>query len=445
MAGKKLKLISWELVDDKKLVKHLDYSSFHHNTSVIPLDFYKFFNLSDVKKEKIEINLINENNEKFNAYFRYSDSSRATPVHLIVWSKEFSNYLKLNFPSWERIEKGSKPKGLKLFFEKTISEFAFNVYTNENLKNVIPVVDSFVYPNNKLGKGSGESTLFIGPQKESTFKFWGQFGDVISINLLKQNLLNYYFEIKEEFNFPSQKYKNSLKMKLEFDKLYYYIIELSETSILKYEIYTGNTDESRVYLKPADKVSKELNNVLRKLSIDSFTEFQIEKFNQKNFKLLINNPKKIANENKNTQPKVSENIGDTLLPHLVERRLNTFVSNFKLVSDLKKLYNSCQFCDEEFEFYLDSNSKITRYSEAAHIQPKSEGGIDSLSNVLCLCANCHALFDLGTYYIDDNLIVRKSDRVLQSYEESYFNYLQLNENHKLDIKFIKYHRKLTKN
>ncbi|MFD1469245.1 YDG/SRA domain-containing protein [Hymenobacter caeli] len=45
------------------------------------------------------------------------------------------------------------------------------------------------------------------------------------------------------------------------------------------------------------------------------------------------------------------------------------------------------------------------YAEAAHIRPLGapHHGPDALANVLCLCANHHVLFDLGSFGINDNL------------------------------------------
>jgi putative restriction endonuclease len=67
------------------------------------------------------------------------------------------------------------------------------------------------------------------------------------------------------------------------------------------------------------------------------------------------------------------------------------------VSDwVKKVHNDkCQFC---------STTLVTRvgtYSTGAHIQGlgRPHNGKDETSNLLCLCPNCHVLFDKGVLYI----------------------------------------------
>jgi putative restriction endonuclease len=67
------------------------------------------------------------------------------------------------------------------------------------------------------------------------------------------------------------------------------------------------------------------------------------------------------------------------------------------VSDwVKKIHNDrCQFC---------STTLVTRvgtYSTGAHIQGlgRPHNGKDETSNLLCLCPNCHVLFDKGVLYI----------------------------------------------
>ncbi|KOV22240.1 hypothetical protein ADK58_28110 [Streptomyces sp. XY152] len=43
------------------------------------------------------------------------------------------------------------------------------------------------------------------------------------------------------------------------------------------------------------------------------------------------------------------------------------------------------------------------YSEAAHIRAREHGGPDLTENLLCLCPNCHVLFDAGAYVLTDDL------------------------------------------
>jgi len=103
-----------------------------------------------------------------------------------------------------------------------------------------------------------------------------------------------------------------------------------------------------------------------------------------------------------------------------------------LVSDwVKKIHNDrCQFC---------STTLVTRvgtYSTGAHIQGlgRPHNGKDETSNLLCLCPNCHVLFDKGVLYIaNDNRTVINIISGLQSP-------MNLHEKHILDNSAIAHHR-----
>ncbi|MFI5773141.1 HNH endonuclease [Streptomyces sp. NPDC051658] len=72
------------------------------------------------------------------------------------------------------------------------------------------------------------------------------------------------------------------------------------------------------------------------------------------------------------------------------------------VRKLKQWYqNSCQICATT----LFLPSPRHRYSEAAHIRAREHGGPDLTENLLCLCPNCHVLFDAGAYVLTDDLAV----------------------------------------
>lgn len=63
--------------------------------------------------------------------------------------------------------------------------------------------------------------------------------------------------------------------------------------------------------------------------------------------------------------------------------------NSYLFSLIKKYRNyTCQFCSTRLPI---GDGRF--YVEACHINSKSEGGKDKLSNVLVLCPNCHKVFD----------------------------------------------------
>ncbi|MFG3253642.1 YDG/SRA domain-containing protein [Streptomyces sp. NPDC048172] len=76
----------------------------------------------------------------------------------------------------------------------------------------------------------------------------------------------------------------------------------------------------------------------------------------------------------------------------------------KVVREVKKIYgDTCQICHLRLEVSSEGNA----YSEGAHIHAlgKPHDGPDVIENVLCLCPNCHILFDRGVLMINDDLEV----------------------------------------
>ena len=133
-----------------------------------------------------------------------------------------------------------------------------------------------------------------------------------------------------------------------------------------------------------------------------------------------------------------------LLPELVapvgnstpERRssgvIQRIVRNSKVTQFIKALYdNRCQFC--EIQLMTSSGG----YSEGAHIRPLggTHQGSDTTENILCLCANCHTLFDKGALYVDEVSLTVKST----IYSEYTKNLVILNK-HQIDISNLEYHR-----
>ena len=130
---------SWERISKDTTIKNLDYSSFKHKTTVIPIPFYEFFNLDIKSNEKVYFDLIADDNQKFPVYVRHADKSRTTPAKLLCWNKEFNNYLQNKYPQWETISTFSKTSAFKLTFIKLENQDAFLIDTNEEtyLKNLV--------------------------------------------------------------------------------------------------------------------------------------------------------------------------------------------------------------------------------------------------------------------------------------------------------------------
>ncbi|GHH03964.1 YDG/SRA domain-containing protein [Streptomyces rubradiris] len=74
------------------------------------------------------------------------------------------------------------------------------------------------------------------------------------------------------------------------------------------------------------------------------------------------------------------------------------------------------------------------YSEAAHIQALGapHNGADIVGNILCLCPNCHVLFDAGAIYLRDDLVVMAG--------ETEVGPLRLDSRHQIRLECVRSHR-----
>jgi putative restriction endonuclease len=105
----------------------------------------------------------------------------------------------------------------------------------------------------------------------------------------------------------------------------------------------------------------------------------------------------------------------------------------RAVKEVKALHDDrCQFCETQLTVGQGF------YSEAAHIQGlgKPHDGPDDLSNLLCLCANCHVQFDKFGIYIDEQDVVR------QTRDQAKLGELRRNRGHRIDDERIRYHQSL---
>lgn len=87
-----------------------------------------------------------------------------------------------------------------------------------------------------------------------------------------------------------------------------------------------------------------------------------------------------------------------------EVTVKRIVRNYEVAASLKRLYShTCQVCRIRLE------TAAGPYAEAAHIRPLGipHNGPDTLDNLLCLCPNCHVLFDGHALTVDSEGIIRR--------------------------------------
>ena len=106
------------------------------------------------------------------------------------------------------------------------------------------------------------------------------------------------------------------------------------------------------------------------------------------------------------------------------------IRDSKVANEVKNIYEyKCQICCTKLV------TPVSKYAEGCHIKPLGipHNGKDNLGNILCLCANCHVLFDYHALTILDDFTILETGKKLN-----------LDPSHKINIENIKYKRNISK-
>lgn len=127
----------------------------------------------------------------------------------------------------------------------------------------------------------------------------------------------------------------------------------------------------------------------------------------------------------------------TETPDVPARRRQALVQSLARDSGLKRQVKQwyqdvCQMC----RTVLRIPSPAGTYSEAAHIQALGapHGGPDRIENLLCLCPNCHILFDNGARYLTDDL------RIVDAIDGREVGTLAVHPHHRIGTAYVRKHR-----
>ncbi|CAM5630988.1 YDG domain-containing protein OS=Streptomyces rimosus subsp. rimosus (strain ATCC / DSM 40260/ JCM 4667 / NRRL 2234) OX=1265868 GN=SRIM_019565 PE=4 SV=1 [Streptomyces rimosus subsp. rimosus] len=109
------------------------------------------------------------------------------------------------------------------------------------------------------------------------------------------------------------------------------------------------------------------------------------------------------------------------------------IRDSKVVAEVKEMYdNACQICGTRLVVSPGGDA----YSEAAHIHAlgKPHDGPDKTWNVLCLCPNCHVLFDRGALQLTDDF------DVIDGLTQKFVRALHRKKEHHLRVDCVRQHR-----
>ena len=152
--------------------------------------------------------------------------------------------------------------------------------------------------------------------------------------------------------------------------------------------------------------------------------FRIEKLPTSDFEQL---PEGIPDENSANVDTPSGNETPPKRQFMVTRTVrSTAVGEW-----VKRLHNfTCQICSSRLLTMAGA------YAEACHIKPlgRPHNGPDTPENILCLCPNCHVLFDELALWISDDLFI-----------EGRNNSLRVDPRHAISVEMLRGHRRMCGN
>ena len=125
--------------------------------------------------------------------------------------------------------------------------------------------------------------------------------------------------------------------------------------------------------------------------------------------------------------------GEDLPPLRRASVINRRVRDTEVAASVKRLYgNKCQMCGTQLK------TAAGAYAEAAHIRPLGipHNGPDVLSNLLCLCPNCHTEFDGHAVAVDgEGRVYRFGHQIGE---------LHVRPEHELDFSQLAYHQEISR-
>jgi putative restriction endonuclease len=131
-------------------------------------------------------------------------------------------------------------------------------------KEKMTVPDCWV-SKNKIGSAHGEAKFYIGNENSELFDFFDNFNRKCVI--LKSDLIKYLEEIKSEYFYPEQPYKNKNDLP-KLWKEYFYEINSFKNEIIYFNIqHQSQIAPPRVYINSKDKIY----NLIRKISLPNIT------------------------------------------------------------------------------------------------------------------------------------------------------------------------------
>lgn len=252
-----------------------------------------------------------------------------------------------------------------------------------------------VHKNYKLmtTKGMGEARIYVGHDEVALDEFF-ELDNIESFIFLKNDLLNYIKEAKDEFFNPVQQYKNDISQ--------YYVsnvqlIENCKDNILKLHFVKKYDSQRRYYLVLADKESRSNYNYFRFIALPRVTKLCLVKIQdvKTNKKYIYMKPVFYIDEKEKA---VDEDVEIIKLKNIIGTGTRKRQAQYR-----RQLLDEMSCC---------IITKVTedRILEACHIKPynkcENEHEQYDVNNGIIMTPTYHVLFDLGFIsFKDDGTII----------------------------------------
>lgn len=403
---------SWKTIDDNKILKELDLSSFSYKVSVVPQDFYSFFN---IEEEDFDI-VLKTDKHSYSASLKWAREK--SPVVRLWWKEDFSEALKEKFPKWINRKKGDKFSNMKLIFEKTADKKVFNVSFKDDS-------DGLVFghiPGVSVGDvfESRKELSEYGLHAPTMAGIWGRENEGSCSIVLSggyeddiDNLDYILYTGQGGQDAPGGKQVSDQEFSrgnkgLQLSCEYGLPVRVTRGHQVNNGPESGYRYDGLYYVTSYERIIGKSGHYICRFHLES--------------ELSISDLEKKLDEN------LPENYKTT---HRTETTINKINRNIKLREKIKEIYgHKCQVCN----VYL--RRPHGAIAIGAHIKGLGQphNGPDALSNMLCLCPNHHAQFDDLAFYIDPETFAVMG---LEGFEEVY---LTVSNNHKIDKEFLEYHK-----
>lgn len=146
---------------------------------------------------------------------------------------------------------------------RTIDNVGYSII---DTKEKMTIPDCFVVDSNKVGTGHGEAKFYVGNDNEQTRSFFGEKGFRIKCFLLKQDIIQYLQQIKEDYDYPEQPYRKKDKLPKLWSQRYEALKSFPDV-IWFDAVEQAQLKGPRVYINSHD----EAYNFIREISLPEIT------------------------------------------------------------------------------------------------------------------------------------------------------------------------------